>query len=93
MKKNDYVLYWNEHKNASDCPNCCTYRWKKNAKAIHSKILWYFPSIPRFRRMVLSPEIVHDFSWHAQDPINNGKLSHPRDGINPHMTLSFEHSC
>ncbi|XP_021984396.2 uncharacterized protein LOC110880131 isoform X1 [Helianthus annuus] len=29
--------------------------------------------------MFSSPEIAHDLTWYAQGPVNNGKLSHPRD--------------
>ncbi|XP_035845189.1 uncharacterized protein LOC118491477 [Helianthus annuus] len=77
--ENDCVLFWKEHKDASQCPTCGTSRWKKNTKNVPSKVLWYFPPIPRFKRMFSSPEIAHDLTWHAKGRVNDGKLTHPRD--------------
>ena len=77
--ENDCVLFWKEHKDASHCPTCGTSRWKKNSKNVPSKVLWYFPIIPRFRRMFSIPQIAHDLTWHAQGRVNSGKLTHPRD--------------
>ncbi|XP_023759479.1 uncharacterized protein LOC111907900 [Lactuca sativa] len=77
--ENDFVLFWKEHKDASQCPTCGTSRWKKNTKNVPSKVLWYFPIIPRFRRMFSIPQIAHDLIWHAQGLVNNGKLTHPCD--------------
>ncbi|XP_039047286.1 uncharacterized protein LOC120187699 [Hibiscus syriacus] len=77
--ENDCVLFWKEHKNASQCPTCGTSHWKKNTKNVPSKVLWYFPPIPRFKRMFSSPEMAQNLTWHAQGRANNGMLSHPRD--------------
>ncbi|KAK9065094.1 hypothetical protein SSX86_016477 [Deinandra increscens subsp. villosa] len=77
--ENDCVLFWNEYKDASECPTCGTSRWKTNTKNVPRKVLWYFPPIPRFRRMFSSPEIAHDLTWHAQGRSNDGKLTHPSD--------------
>ncbi|KAE8727748.1 hypothetical protein F3Y22_tig00005377pilonHSYRG00070 [Hibiscus syriacus] len=70
--ENDYVLFWKEHKDAYQCPTCGTSRSKKNTKNVPSKVLWYFPPIPRFRRMFSSPEMVQNLTWHAQGRANNG---------------------
>ncbi|KAK9073333.1 hypothetical protein SSX86_007657 [Deinandra increscens subsp. villosa] len=77
--ENDCVLFWNEYRDASECPTCGTSRWKTNTKNVPRKVLWYFPPIPRFRRMFSSPEIAHDLTWHAQGRSNDGKLTHPSD--------------
>ncbi|KAE8682326.1 hypothetical protein F3Y22_tig00111254pilonHSYRG00002 [Hibiscus syriacus] len=77
--ENDCVLFWKEHKEASQCPICGTSRWKKNTKNVPSKVLWYFPPIPRFTRMCSSPKRAQDLTWHTQGWDNNGMLSHPRD--------------
>ncbi|KAE8701949.1 hypothetical protein F3Y22_tig00110503pilonHSYRG00256 [Hibiscus syriacus] len=77
--ENDCVLFWKEHKDASQCPTCGTSRWKKNTKNVPSKVLWYFSPIPRFRRMFSSPEMAQNLTWHAQGRAKNGMLSHPRD--------------
>ncbi|XP_076954104.1 uncharacterized protein LOC143628377 [Bidens hawaiensis] len=77
--ENDCILFWKEHKDASRCPTCGASRWKNNTENVPSKVLWYFPPIPRFRRMFSSPEIAHDLTWHARGRVNNGKLTYPRD--------------
>ena len=77
---NDCILYRNELNEASSCPTCGTSRWKvnkagaRNTKRILAKVLWYFPPIPRFKRMFQSPKIAKDLKWHAQGRENNGKL-------------------
>ncbi|RVW28039.1 hypothetical protein CK203_117608, partial [Vitis vinifera] len=82
---NDCILYRNELNEASSCPTCGTSRWKvnkagaRNTKRIPAKVLWYFPHIPRFKRMFQSPKIAKDLKWHAQGRENNGKLRHPVD--------------
>ncbi|KAL4555368.1 hypothetical protein LXL04_037986 [Taraxacum kok-saghyz] len=76
---NDCVLFRKEHKDASECPTCRTSRWKKNTTNVPSKVLWYFPPIPRFRRMFSLSDIAHDLTWHAKGQVNNGTLTHPRD--------------
>ena len=58
-------------------------KWKvnkvgtRNTKRIPTKVLWYFPPIPRFKRMFQSPKIAKDLKWHAKGRENNGKLRHP----------------
>ncbi|KAL4583874.1 hypothetical protein LXL04_008459 [Taraxacum kok-saghyz] len=76
---NDCVLFRKEHKDASECPTFRTSRWKKNTKNVPSKVLWYFPPIPRFRRMFSSSDIAHELTWHAEGQVNNGTLTHPRN--------------
>ena len=82
---NDCILYRNELKDASSCPTCGMSRWKANkagvrsTKRIPGKVLWYFPPIPRFKRMFQSPKTAKDLKWHAQGRENNGKLRHPVD--------------
>ena len=71
--ENDCVLFWGEHEDASQCPTCGTSRWKENSKKVPRKVVWYFPPIPRFRRMFLSPETAHDLTWHAHGRVNDGK--------------------
>ena len=60
---NDFVLYRKELKDAFLCPTCGTSRWKtynvgtKRRKGVPAKVMWYFPQIPRFRRMFQSSKI------------------------------------
>ena len=82
---NDCILYRNKFQDASSCPTCGMSRWKankvrvRNTKRIPAKVLWYFPPIPRFKRMFQSPETAKDLKWHAHGRENNGKLRHPVD--------------
>ena len=84
-RPNDCMLYRNEWRDASSCPTCGMSRWKvnkagvRNTKGVPAKVLWYFPLIPRFRRMFQSPETANDLKWHAQERGNDGKLRHPVD--------------
>ena len=49
------------------------------SKVVPAKVLWYFPPIPRFRRMFQSPKTANDLKWHAQERENDGQLRHPVD--------------
>ena len=82
---NDCILYRNELKDATSCPTCGTSRWKldgtgtKKRKGLPAKVMWYFPPIPRFRRLFQSPKIAKDLIWHAQEREFDGKMRHPFD--------------
>ena len=57
---NDCILYRNQYKDDIACPICGKSRWKINdegkkiKKGVLAKVLWYFPPIPRFKRMFQS---------------------------------------
>ncbi|XP_057803523.1 uncharacterized protein LOC131018837 [Salvia miltiorrhiza] len=79
---NDCILYRKEYLDSSDCPTCGMSRWKVNKKGkvmseVPSKVLWYFPPIPRFRRMFRTREIAKELVWHADERKHDGKLRHP----------------
>ncbi|XP_052299096.1 uncharacterized protein LOC102608724 isoform X2 [Citrus sinensis] len=78
---NDCILYRKEYKDLSACPTCGMSRWKspKKSKGIPAKILWYFPPIPRFKRMFQSPLTAKDLIWHANERVIDGKLRHSAD--------------
>ena len=82
---NDCILYRNELKNASCCPTCGVSRWKVNSsgakkrKGLPAKVMWYFPPIPRFKRMFHSSKFAKDLIWHAQEREFDGKMCHPSD--------------
>ncbi|XP_028059523.1 uncharacterized protein LOC114263220 [Camellia sinensis] len=81
----DCILYRKEYKDATSCPTCGTSRWKlkKNSteirKDVPAKALWYFPPIPRFRRMFQSAKITKDSTWHAHERDYDGTMCHPAD--------------
>ena len=67
----------------STCGLC---RWKKKVgtvdqykKGVPAKPLWYFPHIPRFKRMFQSLETTRDLTLHANERMVDGKLQHPAD--------------
>ncbi|KAL6318249.1 hypothetical protein AAG906_035758 [Vitis piasezkii] len=82
---NELPLSINELKDATSCPTCGTSRWKldgtgtKKRKGVPAKVMWYFPPIPRFRRLFQSPKIAKDLIWHAQEREFDGKMRHPSD--------------
>ncbi|KAL6345336.1 hypothetical protein AAG906_015819 [Vitis piasezkii] len=82
---NDCILYRNELKDASSCPTCGTSRWKtdktgtKKRKGVPAKVMWYFPPVPRFRRMFQSLKIAKELIWHAEERDFDGKMRHPSD--------------
>ncbi|RVW62423.1 hypothetical protein CK203_064180 [Vitis vinifera] len=82
---NDCILYRNQYKDVIACPTCGKSRWKINneegkiKKGVPAKVLWYFPPIPRFKRMFQSSETAKHRIWHAKDKEYDGKLRHPSD--------------
>ena len=82
---NDCIMYRNEYKDMSSCPTCGMSRWKvaKNSNKIESgvpaKVLWYFPFIPRFKRMFSIHETAKKLIWHAEQRKVDGYLCHPAD--------------
>ena len=41
--------------------------------------MWYFPPIPRFRRMFQSLKITKELIWNAEERDFDGKMCHPSD--------------
>ncbi|KAA0047177.1 transposase [Cucumis melo var. makuwa] len=74
-----------EFANATECPECGQSRWKnvkdrnEKRKQISSKVIWYFPPIPRFKRLFRSIKCAENLTWHASERIEDGKLRHPAD--------------
>ncbi|CAL8992319.1 unnamed protein product [Prunus brigantina] len=53
---NDCILYRKEYEDSTNCPSCGISRWKEGKDSIlkegvPAKVVWYFPPIPRFKRM------------------------------------------
>ncbi|XP_075515440.1 uncharacterized protein LOC142550088 [Primulina tabacum] len=81
---NDFILYRKEYEDFANCPTCRTSRWKlgnksKVKKGIPAKVLWYFPPIPRFQRMLRNKAISKELTWHADKRIRDGFLRHQAD--------------
>ncbi|CAL9018534.1 unnamed protein product [Prunus brigantina] len=67
---NDCILYRKEYEDSTNCPTCGISRWKEGKDSIlkegvPAKVVWYFPPIPRFKRMFQSHETAKSLTWHA----------------------------
>ncbi|XP_074342211.1 uncharacterized protein LOC141679672 [Apium graveolens] len=81
---NNCILYRGAHADASECPKCRLSRWKlgKDGKIrinVPAKVMWYFPIIPRFKRMYKSPSTFELMTWHAKQRRQDGKMRHLAD--------------
>ncbi|XP_074337418.1 uncharacterized protein LOC141674606 [Apium graveolens] len=81
---NNCILYRGVNVDASECPKCRLSRWKlgKDGKIrinVPAKVMWYFPIIPRFKRMFKSPYTSELMTWHSKQRIEDGKMRHPAD--------------
>ena len=81
---NDCILYRGIYADESECPKCHLSRWKvgKDGKVrvnIPAKVMWYFPIIPRFRRMFKSATTAELMTWHANQRQQDGKMRHHAD--------------
>ncbi|XP_057425762.1 uncharacterized protein LOC130719140 [Lotus japonicus] len=74
----DCILFRNEYKTLKNCPKCTASRYKKKGSC-PAKVVWYFPIIPRFRRMYNSAEDAKHLRWHADERIDDRNLRHPSD--------------
>ncbi|KAL2905095.1 Protease HtpX-like protein 2 [Bienertia sinuspersici] len=75
---NDCMLYWKEHESLSNCPVCNASRYKKK-EGVPAKVLWYFPIIPRFKRLFSNSGDAEKLTWHVNGRKKDGKLRHPAD--------------
>ncbi|XP_073223470.1 uncharacterized protein [Cicer arietinum] len=75
---NDCILFRNEYELLKACPKCNVSRYKKK-ESTPAKVVWYFPIIPRFRRMYRSEEDSKHLTWHADERIRDGMFRHPAD--------------
>ncbi|XP_017228364.2 uncharacterized protein LOC108203745 [Daucus carota subsp. sativus] len=82
---NDCVLYRGPVLESLDeCPKCQISRWKiaKDDKVrinVPARVMWYFPIIPRFKRLFKSADTAKLMSWHANNRSKDGKMRHPSD--------------
>ena len=74
---NDCILYRKEYAELDECPKCSLKRYKNGNSP--AKVMWYFPLIPRLRRLYASAEDSKKLTWHHDGRINDGMLRHPAD--------------
>nr|AAT38101.1 putative TNP2 transposon protein [Oryza sativa Japonica Group]AAV31397.1 putative polyprotein [Oryza sativa Japonica Group] len=90
---NDCILYrGEEYENLEACPVCKALRYKirqddpgevdgqLTKKRIPAKVMWYFPIIPRLRRLFRNKKNARMMRWHAEERQQDGMLRHPADG-------------
>ncbi|XP_054817820.1 uncharacterized protein LOC129317532 [Prosopis cineraria] len=75
---NDCILFRNEYEELTHCPKCEASHYMKNGKS-PKKAMWYFPIIPRFRRLYSVRQEVKNLTWHAHGRIKDDKVWHPVD--------------
>jgi len=84
---NDCVLYRGEYEAMHVCPKCGVSRYKRkdqdsdegNQGRAPSKAVWYFPILPRFKRLFANPKDAKLLRWHEEERKRDGKLRHPAD--------------
>nr|AAM08512.1 Putative transposase [Oryza sativa Japonica Group] len=90
---NDCILYrGEEYENLEACPVCKALQYKirrddpgevdgqLTKKRIPAKVMWYFPIIPRLRRLFRNKGNARMMRWHAEERQQDGMLRHPVDG-------------
>jgi hypothetical protein len=93
--RNNYMLFHSEDAILEECHVCKTSRYKQNdknideddmknnkkVKRVPAKVAWYFPIIPRLRRLFMNKANVELLHWHAREHKKDAMLHHPADGI------------
>ena len=90
---NDYILYCGEeNENLDACPVCSACRYKiprddpgnlegiRIKKRVPDKMIWYFPLIPRLKRLFMYQMNAKLMRWHKEDRKQDNMLRHPTDG-------------
>jgi len=72
----DCILYRKDYEGLDRCPVCEVDRYKKSKKKIPAKVLWYFPVIPRFKRIFMNSEHAKSLMWHSDKRICDNMLHH-----------------
>ncbi|CAL2256912.1 unnamed protein product [Prunus armeniaca] len=67
---NDCILYRKDYKDSTNCPTCGISWWKEGKDSILkagvlAKVVWYFPPIPRFKRIFQSHKTAKSLTCHA----------------------------
>ncbi|KAL3618473.1 hypothetical protein CASFOL_037555 [Castilleja foliolosa] len=76
---NDCVLYRNEYESLDYCPNPSCRQPRYQREGVAAKVVWYFPIIPRFKRMFSNASEAKNLRWHAEGREIDGNLRHPAD--------------
>lgn len=65
-------------------PTCGLSRWKSDMdeminEGVPTKVLWYFPPMPRFQLMNRTKDVSKDLTWHDDKRICDGYLRYHGD--------------
>ena len=92
---NDCIFYrGKEYLKLEACPVCGAQRYKiprddpydvegekqKKKKKIPAKVMWYFPVIPRLKRLFRCKANAKLMRWHKEDRKADDKIRHPANG-------------
>jgi hypothetical protein len=86
----NYMLFWKEHKDDTECMHCGRSRYVKvvneDGASITTKVvvkkLCYMPITLRLKRLYLSEETMKHMRWHKEGKCNSEDpdiMSHPAD--------------
>ncbi|CAL2247760.1 unnamed protein product [Prunus armeniaca] len=81
---NDCILYRKDYEDSTNCPTRGVSRWKESKysilkEGVPAKVVWYFPPIPRFKRMFQSHKTAKSLTWHAARKSVDSQMSYPTD--------------
>ena len=84
---NDCILYRNEFEDLDACVVCKASRYKRGddigsnrkKKRPPAKVVWYFPIIPRLKRLFANTRHAELLRWHVEKRKKDGMLRHPAD--------------
>ncbi|KAL0558688.1 hypothetical protein IC582_003268 [Cucumis melo] len=85
--ENDCCLFTKENKDLETCPICGHSRWKvdkrtkRMKRGVPTKVLRYFPLIPRLKRMFQMHDVAELLTWHMNHKNSDGKMRHPVDSV------------
>lgn len=71
---NDCMLFWKDNEKVDNCSICGCSRWKtvdgastSTSSKIPTKVLRYFPLMPRLQRLFMYHETVVAMKWHGNE--------------------------
>ena len=89
---NDCILYRDEYEKLDACPVCDEKRYKirqndpgdidgePSKKKVPAKVMWYFPIMPRLKRLFRNKDHAKLMRWHKEECKQDQLLRHPADG-------------
>ena len=77
---NSCMLFQGSYNNLKACLKCSANRFRQSrSKGVPTKVMWYFPLIPRLKRMFSTPALAKLMRWQPQNKSMDNKLRHVVD--------------